>query len=342
MIVDEDTRITSIITAAELMGMDLPPVRWIVPDILPEGVTILGGKPKMGKSWLAYGLGIAIAHGGVALGTKRVERGEVLYLALEDNHRRLQGRLTKMLAGAAAPAGLSIAIEWPRLDDGGVEKLDGWLTAHPDARLVVIDTLKKVRPRTNGQRSLYDVDYEALEPLLPLSAEHNVAVLVVTHLRQMPADDPLEAISGSNGLTGGVDGALVLNRERGRADAFLYVEGRDIEEPAELALTWNPNLASWAIAGNADEYRMSEERRAIVRLLERAGEPMAPKDIAEALGKGESATKMMLRDMVGDRQVVNPQRGQYTIPPDLADQLTNAPQSQEVSIVRGDHEEEAA
>ena len=210
---------------------------------------------------------------------------------------------------------------------------------HPDARLVVVDTLAKVRPRQRGQH-LYSEDYAALERLLPLAADHGVSILVVHHLRKMDADDPLDTISGSTGLSGGVDGTLILKRERGKADAYLHVDGRDVEEPAELALRWDQNLASWNLMGDADEYRMSEERRAIVGLLERSGEPMAPKEIAEALGKGESATKMMLRDMVADGQVLNPQRGQYSVSPDLADQLTDAPQSQEVSIVRGDPSED--
>lgn len=349
MSVQEYTRITSRFTASELMEMELPPVTWTVPDILPEGVTILGGKPKMGKSWMAYGLTVAVTTGGVALGTKPVEQGAALYLALEDNPRRLRKRLGKLLADGTAPEGLHIWTECPKLDEGGVGEIEEWLSEHPDARLVVIDTLAKVRPHQRGQ-NVYQEDYAALEALLPLAAEYGVAILIVHHLRKMDADDPMDTISGSTGLSGGVDGFLILKRDRGKADAYLHVDGRDVEEPAELALRWDANLASWTIAGNADEYRMSEERRAIVGLLERSGEPMAPKDIAEALGKRESATKMMLRDMVADRQVVNPQRGQYTLSADLADELTNEPrradevtdalQSQEVSIVRGDYGED--
>src|SRR5918997_2154354 len=105
-----------IFTAAELMAGELPPVKWVVPDILPEGVTFLAGRPKLGKSWMVLGLGVAVATGGVALGTKRVERGEVLYLALEDNERRIHNRLNKLLAGRPAPPNLHIPTEWPRLD----------------------------------------------------------------------------------------------------------------------------------------------------------------------------------------------------------------------------------
>ncbi len=158
------------------------------------------------------------------------ERGEVLYLALEDNERRLHKRLGKLLNGYTPPSSLHIALDWTRLDEGGVEALDRFLREHPDTRLVVVDTLKKIRPRASGNRSLYDVDYEALEPLLPLAAEHRVAILVVHHSHKMEADDPLNTISGSTGLSGGVDGAFVLKRDRSIADASLYVTGREIEE----------------------------------------------------------------------------------------------------------------
>ena len=216
----------------------------------------------MGKSWLAYGLRIAVATGGVALGTRPVEKGEALYLALEDNERRLQRRLKILLAGDSVPEGLHLATEWPGWDAGGVEALDAWLRNHPDARLAAIDTLKRVRPRASGNRSMYDVDYEALAPLVPVAARHNVAILVVHHNNQMVnPEDTFDAISGSTGLTGAVDGMLVMKRERGSADAILYVDGRDIEESEALALAWDPALASWSLKGDAEEYRMSPERR---------------------------------------------------------------------------------
>ena len=235
---ERNGRIPETVTAADLMATELPPVRWGVRGVLPEGVTLLAGKPKLGKSWLALGLCVAVAAGGVALGTRQVEQGDVLYLALEDNRRRLQKRLGKMLCGPA-PEGLEIATAWPKLDEGGVEALGAWLGEHPEARLVAVDTLAKIRPRTRGQ-NVYQDDYAALEELLPLAAEHEVAIVVVHHTRKMAAADPLDEISGSTGLTGGVDGVLVLKRDRGKADAVLHVDGRDIEEPAEFALKWMP------------------------------------------------------------------------------------------------------
>jgi hypothetical protein len=97
------------ISARELLAIELPPVAWAIPDILPAGVSLLAGKPKLGKSWLALSVCEAIAVGGVALGVKHVEKGETLYLALEDNRRRLQQRLNKLLEGRPAPEGIVCA-----------------------------------------------------------------------------------------------------------------------------------------------------------------------------------------------------------------------------------------
>ena len=249
----------------------------------------------------------------MALGTRRVEQGESLYLALEDNKRRLQTRLGTLLVGAAPPEGLHISLQWPRLDEGGAEALDSFLSRHPDTRLVVVDTLKKVRSsRTPGYRGVYDVDYEALEPLLPLAADHGVAILVVHHTRKAEADDPLDTISGSTGLTGGVDGTMVLKRERGRADAFLHVTGRDIEEDVELALRWNRDTAGWTIVGDAEEYRLSEHRAQIIGGLEKTGEPMTPTEVADEIGKNKNAVKTQMWRMAQDGQLSN-NEGRYTV-----------------------------
>ena len=293
-----------------------------MPGIVPEGTTILAGKPKMGKSWLALGTSVAVAAGGVALGTKRVERGAVLYLALEDNPRRLQSRLKKLLPGGAAPEGLELATEWPRLGDGGLDALEAWLNTHPDARLVVIDTLAKFRTGQTG-KNLYKEDYEAVEPLVELAADHNVAILIVHHLRKLGAEDPLDQVSGSMGLTGGADGALVLNRQRGRADVYLYVTGRDIEEEKELALSWDSTTATWKIAGDAEEYRTSKERQEIVECLRSLGEPAGPKDVSEALGKPYNNVKQLMWKMGNEGDLRSVGGGKYVPVTDNLDNRDN-------------------
>ncbi|MDP8901553.1 MAG: AAA family ATPase [Actinomycetota bacterium] len=291
-------------TAADLMAPELPPIRWVVPGLLPEGVTLLAGKPKLGKSWLALGVAVAVANGGVALGKKRVDQGEVLYLALEDNQRRLQKRMRKLLGGARAPEGLHISTAWPRVDEGGEEALEGWIADRLDARLVVVDVLKRVRPRTSRFQGVYDADYESLEALHAFAERHGVAVLCVHYLRKAGAADPVDEISGSTGLSGAADGVLVLKRDRGRGDAYLHVDGRDIEEPAELALTWDPNTASWTLAGDAEQYRLSESRAEIREVLEAIGKFMTPTEVAEVLSKDPNTVRQRLWHMSRDGQVL--------------------------------------
>jgi hypothetical protein len=319
-----EPRVPTTFTAADLMAEKLPEARWVVPHVLPEGVTFLAGKPKLGKSWMVMGLSLAVAAGGVALGTHPVEQGEVLHLALEDNRRRLQKRLGLLLTGRNAPEGLHLNLDWPRADAGGIEALNTWLREHPACRLVVIDTLARFKPRATGRRTQYDEDRDAVDPLGPVAAEHGVGIVLVHHLRETESDDPLDMITGSVGLTGGVDGALVLKRQRGRADAFLHVDGRDIENPTELALTFDPDAATWAIAGDAEEYRISEARRKIRDALAKSEDPLGPKEIAEITEAKYGATREMLSQMVKDGQVKNLGRGAYTLPTNLQNNADNA------------------
>jgi hypothetical protein len=298
-------------TAAELMDMEFEPTRWVVPDVLPEGLSLLVGKPKKGKSWMALGMCEAVATGGVAFGTKRVEQGDTLYLALEDNNKRLKKRLQKILNGAAAPDNMHLHTEWPRLDEGGAERLDAWLTEHPDTRLVVIDTLAKIRQPARGS-NIYTEDYAALEQLLPLAAKHGVAIVVVHHLRKMAASDPMDEISSSTGLTAGVDGFLILRRRPGSKGPTLYVDGRDIEEPTEYALIWNLNTATWTIEGEAEEVHISKERADILLTLNRNGKPMTPREATDAMpGAKYTNVKYLMWTMLGSGQLLKDDKGRY-------------------------------
>jgi hypothetical protein len=306
------TNRTGPITAAELMGMTFDPTRWVVPDVLPEGLTLLVGKPKKGKSWMGLGTCEAVATGGVAFGTRRVEQGDTLYLALEDNRKRLRKRLAKILDGRPAPERMHLHTEWPRLDEGGAERLDEWLTEYPEARLVVVDTLAKIRKPARGQ-NVYTEDYAALEQLLPLASKHGVAIVVVHHLRKMAASDPLDEISSSTGLTAGVDGFLILRRTPGSKGPTLYIDGRDIEEPTEYALLWNINTATWTIEGDAEEVHLSKERGDILLTLNRGSEPMTPKQVADVMpGAKHNNVKYLMWAMLGDGQLLKDDKGRYS------------------------------
>ncbi len=293
-------------TLPELLARRLPPIEWAIPDILPEGLTILAGKPKLGKSWLALGMALTVASGGVALGTYPVTQGEVLYLSLEDNERRLQSRAKQLLASmSSVPDTIAFELRWPRLDQGGLIYLEQYLQTHPQVRLVVVDTWARVSPKsTNRQRSQYEDDYEALTPLKYLADTYRVSILAIHHLRKMRGDDVLDEITGSIGLTGVVDGALILKRERGQHDATLFVTGRDIEQEQQFALRFDPLTAMWTLVGSAEEVRRTKERQEILDLLsEQLPEGMTARQVAEALDKNYHTTRCLLRKMVATDEI---------------------------------------
>ncbi len=283
----------------ELLSWDLPPTRWAIPEILPEGLTLLAGKPKLGKSWLALSAALSIASGGVALGAQPVTQGDVLYLALEDNARRLQARTRQLLASMrSVPGRIHFALDWPRLGEGGLASLEDYLKEHPNLRLVVIDTWARVAPPSGERRSSqYEGDYEALSPLKRLADTYHVSILAVHHLRKTASTDVLDEITGSIGMTGAVDGTLILKRERGQAEASLFVTGRDIEREQQLALSFDATTVLWSVIGNTEEVGRTRARQEILELLCEQPEGMSPPEIAQALEKNYHTTRSILRKM---------------------------------------------
>src|SRR5205823_2073640 len=162
------------------------------------------------------------------------------------------------------------------------EFIASWLAEHPTARLVIIDVLKKIRPTRRGSGNGYDDDYSDAEPLQRLASQHGVAFLVLTHLRKAGAADPLDTLNATLGLSGAADNVLALMRERGQADAVLVGAGRDIME-LNLALRWDAATCTWAVMGDAEEYRLSTERKEILDIMRKVGKPVFPRDVCPLL-----------------------------------------------------------
>jgi hypothetical protein len=300
-------------TAAELMAEKFPEPRWAVPGVIPQGLTLLAGAPKLGKSWLAMNLGVAIASGGMALGSIRVDEGDVLYLALEDNGRRLQSRLRMVLQGDTAPARLTLATECPTLHDGGRERITGWLDAHPDARLVVVDVFARMRGTTARGADKYEADYRSVADLKAIADLYDVAMILVHHTRKTEADDYLDSVSGSQGLAGAADGVAILARSRGAAAAVLKITGRDVTE-ADHALDFDAPTGTWKIlAGPASDYEMGDTRRRIAQLL-RDADPMTPHEVAVTLSITDDNARQTLTRMVKADTLDTDGQGHYFTP----------------------------
>jgi hypothetical protein len=310
--------------AATLAATEFPPIRWAVEGIIPEGASILAGRPKIGKSWLILNIALAIASGGTALGRIHVEPGDVLYLALEDGPRRLQRRLKKLLDAqhCAAPRNLFFYTDWPRHNEGGLDHLHDWLTVHKDARLVLVDTLAKVRDRRRVDGGLYDEDYQAIEGYARLGAEHHTAIDVVTHCRKpkgSQVDDPLDEVLSTTGLTGAADAVQVLKRLRYGTEGTLSVTGRDITEERDIPLLWHPPYCLWEMRDEVPltdmEAQLSADQRAILRTIRQAGRPLKVLEISGQIHKDYEAVAKMLQRMAGVYGLLKKtKRGEYAIP----------------------------
>lgn len=278
---DQNRPTLETITAADLQQKDLPSIKFIVDRLLSVGLNILASPPKYGKSWMVLALCLAVASGGRFLGYTTNQCG-CLYLALEDSQRRLKTRMNKLLAGKAAPGGFHFATMASPIDNGLFDELEDFLKKHPDTGLIVVDTLQRVRGASHGKEGAYAADYREVGALKAFADQHNVALLLVHHLRKMKDDgDPFNMISGTNGIMGAADTTMVLTKEkRGDSNATFSVVGRDVES-SDTVLRFNKDTCYWENLGDADwfaeqqarqEYQESPLVKTIKKLVEQSPE----------------------------------------------------------------------
>jgi hypothetical protein len=301
-------------TAHDLHGLRFPEISFVVPNYIIEGLTLFAGNPKIGKSWLCLDIGLAVARGGECLGGDACEQGDVLYLALEDNPRRLQKRIQRLLPASSGdwPRAFHYATEWPRADCGGIEEIRRWAQAVEKPRLVVIDVLAMFRGGRRERDNSYADDYEAMKGLQVLALELNLAIVVVHHNRKSREEsDPFEKVSGTMGLSGGADTIIILSRDGN--GTTLYGRGRDLEE-IETACEFDRETCRWRALGDAAEVRRTDQRGAILGALADAGEAMAPSDIASAIGVNATNVRQLLLKMMKDGEVRKLSRGRYAHP----------------------------
>jgi hypothetical protein len=313
---EQDWR-AKVVMANDLQSMSFPPVRHILPGYISEGATIIAGKPKIGKSWLTLDLCLAATANRFTLGTLKPTQGDVLYLALEDNNRRLKRRMAKLWPSLEAcwPARLALVTDWKRAGDGGLEDIEDWCTSVADPVLVVVDTLEKFRPLQNGKSNAYSADYAAMTGLQKIAGRHRIAVVINHHVRKMEADDPFDTVSGTLGLTGAADTIIVLKRHAGAVT--LHARGRDIEE-IETALQFERATGRWTILGAAAEVYVSNERAAVLQALASGGsDGLAVSEIMAATGSNSrGAMDTLLFKMKEGGEVVRVKRGVYALPQD--------------------------
>ena len=299
-----------LISAASLQGKTFPPIKWLVEDRLPEGLSLLCGKPKLGKSWLALDLACAVAEGGQFLGNL-CERGAALYLALEDNQRRLQDRLKRIRPLVGWPDRLDLTCEAPRLSEGGAAAIEEWIANADSPRLIIVDTLATVRPSQEWKkRAIIKVIMPRYATYTASLQNTRVAVVVVHHLRKTEGDDPFDMVSGSTGLTGAADATLILTKRTEDGGVVLYGRGRDLQE-FEVAVEFDADHCRWKALGDPVAVFLSDTRLEIAKAMQ-AGQQTTG-GIITSTGLSEANVSQTLRRMVRDGQALKEARGCYVL-----------------------------
>lgn len=208
-----------------LMTMPLKPINFIIENLLSEGLHIMAGSPKVGKSWLALWLSVAVAKGEEVWGNK-VKEGTTLYLCFEDSQIRIQNRLFDITDEATEK--VNFCTENAMLGGELEERIVNFIKENPDTVLIIIDTLQMIRPTSKDHN--YANDYSDLRILKDLADKHGIAILLIHHLRKEDDKDPFNRISGTTGIQGVVDSSFILVEEsRGSKVATLSCVGRDID-----------------------------------------------------------------------------------------------------------------
>ena len=230
------------VSMTELYDTLYPPRTPVVDGFLYGGTYLFVGAPKVGKSFFMGQLAYHIAMG-IPLWDYPVRKGTVLYLALEDDYARLQRRLSQMF-GIESADNLYFATQAKTLKEGLDGELEEFVKQHTDARLIIIDTLQKVR-EVGGETFSYSNDYEIVTKLKAFSDKYGICLLVVHHTRKMESGDSFDMISGTNGLLGAADGAFIMQKKK-RTDntAVLDIVGRD-QPDQELTIEFDREHCIW-------------------------------------------------------------------------------------------------
>lgn len=245
-------------SAAELREKVIPEPFWIIEDLLPEGLAMLTAASKIGKSWLAQQICIEAARGGKVF-DKQTNKCSTVYLALEDSDRRIQSRLNIYLKSEPTPPNYKYHIEAPTIDTGLIDILQMYIDEDPSIKLIVIDTLQRVRGMPLKNENAYATDYRELGILKSFADKHHICILLLHHVRKMEdKNDAFNMINGTNGVMGVLDTSwLIYKKNRLDCDANLLLTGRDVSQQ-EFVITKGDKNGRWDLVGTPE---MEEHRK---------------------------------------------------------------------------------
>ena len=276
---------TNGIDMVALRTRDIPPLKFAIDSILPEGLVLFCGRAKSMKSWTMLLICYLVQNGMDALG-RETTQGDCLYLGLEDSERRLKDREQKLGLDNITPP--YVSVDAPYLKMGLEDSLQKWIDAVANPRLIVIDTLARVK-QAMGKRSgtAYDHDNETLRDIQKLAVKNGVTIVLVSHLNKAPQDYAFDKITGSTGLQGMCDAMWLCERGENGAQSTMIGRGRDISD-FEYSLTWNEETWRYDYVGNLSEVTLNDNRKEIINAMKQitaqGGDQVRPRDVIKHCG----------------------------------------------------------
>ena len=293
-----------IIPVEDFMQMEFPETDWIVPEILPTGLTVLAAPAKSGKSYFCWNLALAVAQGGMALSKLPIqEPKKVLYLALDDAENLLQKRIHQLSKETSTYENLDVNTDFKgvKFDAMGLRKLEQIIDKH-DTKLLIVDTWNHVEPEIQRKGTSYQVDYDAMIPVRRLAHRKNMSIILVTHTRKAP--DPFNVwneIQGSTGSQAGNDTMIMLKKEDDHS--VLHVVGRQVIQ-SEYAIVFDGGI--WKLQDNLPDFVEKSSREKIVDCLDGFEEGLPLSEIVNETEMKKGSAAKLLRQMVEDGEIYQP------------------------------------
>lgn len=311
-----ESKFVELVTARDIQTKQIPPINWAIENLIPEGLTLLTGRPKAGKSFMAFDMALAITQGEKFLNKFQTVKGKVLYIPFEDNERRIQNRLNDLLQGEEAPPDLLFPSDlfFPKIDQGGVDVMEEIMQQTENLKLIIIDTFgASISERFGTLGMNFKEDYEFMSQLQKLALKFQVGILVIHHTRKLTSENVFDEVVGSTGVTASPDTLLMLRKSGDRVQ--LHITGRDIKESV-FEVSFDNESFRWELLSENFHFAYTAERQLIIDLFESDHiKELKVKDIAESTGKSREATSQILRKMKQTGEIQSGESyGSYRLP----------------------------
>ncbi|MBS4035867.1 MAG: AAA family ATPase [Ignavibacterium sp.] len=305
-----------LVSANEIQKMELPPINWIIKDLLPEGLALLAGRPKVGKSWLSSQLALASSAGAQTMDYFDTQKSKVLYIALEDNFRRLKDRINTMLKDGEASSDLFFLdqSEFRRFHLEGIKMIRQAVDQNEDLNLIIIDTLGNAISKDQRKFGLsFQDEYDFMAELQNIALQNQLCILLIHHTRKSEADSVFDEIVGTSGITAAPDTLLILKKHSN--GYILHVTGRDVKEENYL-LTQDEETHRWIVMDKNIISASTVERQEIIELF--GGQydlEIRVGQMAERLQKSRESISQLLRKMLLAGEIIKGSKtGLYKLP----------------------------